>query len=84
MSNLVSLVIKECVVSMSPALAFQNRPGLIVHDSFSECVLPFLRPVESTAKCRYETLPLRSWLWGAKAVSKIATESAPQIRPDQC
>jgi hypothetical protein len=81
MSHLVSLVIKECAVSMSPSLALQNRPGLIVHDSFSERVLSSLRPVESAAKCRYAALPLRSWLGEPRSYPRLPQNPLPRYDP---
>ncbi len=81
MSHLVSLTIEPCVVSMSPTFELQNRPGLIVHDSFSERVLPSLRPVESTAKCQYEALPLRSWLGELRPYPRLPQNPLPRYRP---
>lgn len=60
--SIVALTLYGGEYSIDPNEVFQNKPGWTVHETFIQRVLPALQPVESMAKCRYEALPIQSWL----------------------
>ncbi len=64
-----SLTIKERAIALDPVIAFQDRPGLAVHEAFYQRIVPVLRPVEAVTRCRYETLSLNPLGWGSQKKS---------------
>ncbi len=81
MNRISTLTISERVFSFDLAQEFQNQSGLVVHETFSQRILSSLQPVELTVQCRYEALPLRSWLGNPRSYPRSPKNPLPRYEP---
>lgn len=79
--SVVALTLYEGEYSIDPKEEFQSRPGRVVHETFLRRVLPALEPVTSVARCRYEALPLGSWLGEGRPYPRLPQNPLPRYDP---
>lgn len=81
MHRITALTIKERAVSLNPAQVFQDRPGLVMHETFRQRIMPALEPVDLVTRGRYQALPLGHQIGPVVSYPRFPRNTCPRWEP---